>query len=119
MTPTFLDDGKRVAIIGTPGGSRIITMVLLAALEFSRGGDAETLVSKRRYHHQFFPDVLSHEAGAFDADEIAALEQRGHKLRQMNRLYGNMQAVVWDRHRNRVEASADPRGGGQGQVGSR
>lgn len=119
MTPTFLDDGKRVAIIGTPGGSRIITMVLLAALEFSRGGDAETLVSKRRYHHQFFPDVVSHEAGAFDADEIAALEQRGHKLRQMNRLYGNMQAVVWDRDRNTVEAAADPRGGGQGQVRAR
>jgi gamma-glutamyltranspeptidase/glutathione hydrolase len=116
MTPTFLDDGARVAIVGTPGGSRIITMVLLATLEFSRGAGAATLVGRERYHHQFFPDAVSHEAGAFGADEIAALEKRGHTLRQMNRRYGNMQAVVWDRGQDAVQAASDPRGGGKAEV---
>ncbi len=119
MTPTFLDDGERVAIIGTPGGSRIITMVLLAALEFSRGGDAEALVGKKRYHHQFFPDAVSHEPDAFDAGEIAALEKRGHTLQRMGRRYGNMQAVIWDRNRDAVQAASDPRGGGGAQVRQR
>ena len=56
MSPTFLDDGERVAILGTPGGSRIITMMLLAAMEFADGADAQAMVSRPRFHHQFMPD---------------------------------------------------------------
>ena len=55
MTPTFLENERGVAILGTPGGSRIISMVLLAALEFARGGDANDIVKLPRLHHQFCP----------------------------------------------------------------
>ena len=112
MTPTFLDDGARVAILGTPGGSRIISMMLLAALEFSRGGTPEQWVARKRFHHQYLPDVVSHEAGAFSAEEGAALTALGHRLEERTRPYGNMQAILWDRARDRVLAASDPRGGG-------
>jgi gamma-glutamyltranspeptidase/glutathione hydrolase len=112
MTPIFLDDGQRLAIVGTPGGSRIISMVLLAALEFSRGSAPEQWVAGKRFHHQYLPDVVSHEAGAFDADAAAALTARGHRLEERARPYGNMQAILWDRARDRVLAASDPRGGG-------
>jgi gamma-glutamyltranspeptidase/glutathione hydrolase len=112
MTPTFLDDGERLAIIGTPGGSRIISMVLLAALDFSRGGEPEQWVSRRRFHHQYLPDVVTHEAGAFSPVEITALSALGHQFKESTRLYGNMQAILWDRARGRVLTASDPRGGG-------
>ncbi len=116
MTPTFLDDGRRVAILGTPGGSRIITMVLLAALDFQRGGSPEEWVGLKRYHHQYLPDVVGYEPGAFDADEAAALTVLGHRLEERARPYGNMQAILWDRARDRVSAASDPRGGGSAET---
>ncbi|MBK9132763.1 MAG: gamma-glutamyltransferase [Gammaproteobacteria bacterium] len=73
MTPTLPDDGRRIAILGTPGGSRIITMVRWPRSTFSAATRRLDWVGLRRYHHQYLPDVVSYEAGAFDADEAAAL----------------------------------------------
>ena len=56
MSPTFLKDQNRIAILGTPGGSRIISMVLLSALAFAEGAHAEEMVNLPRFHHQFLPD---------------------------------------------------------------
>lgn len=117
MSPTFLDDGERVAILGTPGGSRIITMVLLAALEFARGGDANAMVSRPRFHHQFVPDHIEFEDGAFDAATLAALAGLGHTLQATSRSYGDMHAVIWNRKTGHVTAASDPRGLGLAQVG--
>lgn len=117
MSPTFLDDGERVAILGTPGGSRIITMVLLAALEFARGGDANAMVSRPRFHHQFAPDRIEFENGAFDAATQAALAEMGHTLQATSRSYGDMHAVIWNRKTGHVTAASDPRGLGLAQVG--
>jgi len=116
MTPTFLDDGERVAIIGTPGGSRIITMVLLATLEFMRGGHASALVSLPRFHHQYLPDRVEFEPAAWSEVRAQALEQRGHEVVRAERTWGDMQAVIWDRAQGRVEAASDPRGGGLAEV---
>ena len=58
MTPTFLETQDRIAVLGTPGGSRIITMVLLAALTFHEGGNAEDMVNRGRFHHQYLPDRI-------------------------------------------------------------
>ena len=116
MTPTFLDDGERLAILGTPGGSRIITMVLLGALEFARGGDPETWVTSGRYHHQFFPDRITHEPDAFTATEIEGLRALGHELQRIERRYGNMQAIEWNRRSGEVKAASDPRGVGAAEV---
>lgn len=116
MTPAFLDDGDRVAILGTPGGSRIISMVLLAVLDFAKGGDPVSWVSAKRYHHQYMPDVVSYESGAFSDKEIAILQSLGHVLDERTTPYGNMQAVLWDRKADILMGGSDPRGNGLAQV---
>lgn len=113
MSPTFLESNRGVAILGTPGGSRIISMVMLAAMAWHDGADARQMVDLRRYHHQYFPDVVTYEKGAFTDQEIADLTARGHKLSLSSRDYGNMQVVTWDRATGRVEAASDPRGSGE------
>lgn len=112
MTPTFLEDEKKVVILGTPGGSRIITMVLLATLNITAGGDATSAVGIKRFHHQFLPDVIQYEPGALSPDVIAALRTQGHQLRELGHSYGNMQLVWWDKVAHRAEAASDPRGTG-------
>ena len=112
MSPTFLEGDRGVAILGTPGGSRIISMVLLSTLAWADGADAQEMVALKRYHHQYFPDVVAYEDGAFTPDEMKVLEARGHHLERSERSYGNMQVVTWDRATGKVSAASDPRGGG-------
>jgi len=112
MSPTFLEGDRGIAILGTPGGSRIITMVILAALAWADGADATEMVALKRYHHQYFPDVVVYEQGAFTPEEKTGLEAKGHKLQLSERSYGNMQVVTWDRATGRVAAASDPRGAG-------
>ncbi len=119
MTPTFLEAGDRVAILGTPGGSRIISMVLLATLDFVAGDGPYSWVSRPRFHHQYLPDRLEHEAGALDLRERARLRARGHALLELREPYGNMQAILWDRRLRVVRAASDPRGEGRARVESR
>jgi gamma-glutamyltranspeptidase/glutathione hydrolase len=112
MSPTFLEGERGIAVLGTPGGSRIISMVLLASLAWFDGADAQDMVSLKRYHHQYYPDAVAYEQGALTAEEEASLAAKGHKLEPSARSYGNMQVVTWDRKTGRVEAASDPRGGG-------
>lgn len=112
MTPTFLEGAERVAILGTPGGSRIITMVLLGLLDLMEGRSAQEVVAAPRFHHQYLPDVVQLEQGGFDRQAKELLQVRGHELRELSRQYGNMQVVVWDQAEAVVEAAADPRGVG-------
>jgi len=113
MSPTFIESPRGVAILGTPGGSRIISMILLSTLAWMDGADAQQMVSLKRYHHQYYPDVVIYEEGAFTAEEKAGLESRGHRLELSQRSFGNMQVVTWDRGTGRVDAASDPRGGGE------
>jgi gamma-glutamyltranspeptidase/glutathione hydrolase len=106
-----------VVVLGTPGGSRIISMVLLAALEVAAGrGDVHDWVALPRFHHQYLPDVVEHEPGAFSDDARLELEAGGYQLRLREGGYGNMQAVVWDRKGGRMDAASDPRGEGAALV---
>ncbi|GMV67711.1 MAG: gamma-glutamyltransferase [Pseudomonadota bacterium] len=116
MSPTFLEQGDRIAILGTPGGSRIISMVLLASLAFAEGADAETMVALPRYHHQYLPDRIFHEPEAFDAPLVDALAAKGHDVEAVSRRYGDMQAIVWDRRSDALTAASDPRGEGRARV---
>ncbi|MBZ0072605.1 MAG: gamma-glutamyltransferase [Gammaproteobacteria bacterium] len=118
MTPTFLERDDQVAILGTPGGSRIISMVLLGTLEFAAGRPVTDWVSRPRFHHQYLPDVVQFEPGAFDADLQQALVARGHRLAPLDHPYGNMQAILWDRRADTVTAASDPRGAGLAEVRS-
>jgi gamma-glutamyltranspeptidase/glutathione hydrolase len=117
MTPTFLEVDDKVVVLGTPGGSRIITMVLLAVLEVAHGhGDPLAWVTGPRFHHQYSPDHVEYESGALTADDVLALTQHGHTLVAREEPYGNMQLVVWDKKTLRLEAVSDPRGEGLGRV---
>jgi gamma-glutamyltranspeptidase / glutathione hydrolase len=120
MTPTFLFGEQRVAVVGTPGGSRIITMVLLALLELIEGQAAQAAVDLPRWHHQYLPDAISAEPGAFTPEQIDALQARGFTVSAGERSWGNMQIALWHLADGQVEAGSDPRwkGVGKGATGS-
>ncbi|MGZ5601528.1 MAG: gamma-glutamyltransferase [Methylobacter sp.] len=117
MTPTFLDDGQHVAALGTPGGSRIISMVLLAALDFAKGRQPDSWVQVPRFHHQFMPDKVEYEKGAITANELSGLAAMGHQLKEARYSYGDMQAVQWNRTTHQLTAASDRRGEGRAVVG--
>lgn len=116
MSPTFVESSKGVAILGTPGGSRIITMVLLGILDLAGDNRPQSWVSLPRFHHQYLPDVVQYEPGAFPDELAAALRQRGHELKPLQSTYGNMQAIYWDRRQGEVFSASDPRGIGVARV---
>ncbi len=127
MTPTFMVSDERIALLGTPGGSRIITMVLLGALGVDAGLDAQAVTALPRYHHQWMPDVIGAESGAFSAEVAEGLRALGHTLnlpgdtaaggRGSSHVWGNFQSVIWDRASGELQAGSDPRNPvGKGEV---
>ncbi|RZA35028.1 MAG: gamma-glutamyltransferase [Lysobacteraceae bacterium] len=119
MTPTFMESPDRIVVLGTPGGSRIITMVLLGILGYDAGLTAQQVAALPRYHHQWLPDVIEAEGGAFSQEVAQALATMGHKVdlpgdqaaggRGSSHVWGNLQTVAWDRVRNELSAGSDPR----------
>ena len=116
MSPTFVEGARGLLVLGTPGGSRIATMVALGALAWINGADALAVVTAPRIHHQYLPDEIQFEPGALDSGEQALLGVMGHTLKPLAAPYGNLHAVWWDRGANRLEAASDPRGVGQASV---
>ncbi len=112
MTPTFIETDERIGILGTPGGSRIISMVLLGVLDFEKGRPPSSWVRTPRFHHQYMPDEVQFEKDGLSEVLQANLEQHGHHLKENSRNYGNMHAVLWDRTTGEVSAASDPRGEG-------
>ena len=119
MTPTFMESKDKVVVIGTPGGTRIITMVLLGILGYDAGLDAQQVAALPRYHHQWWPDTIDAEPKAFSMETAKALQAMGHKLelppdeaeggRGSSHVWGNLQTVEWDRRRNLLGGGSDPR----------
>lgn len=116
MSPTFVSGPDGVAILGTPGGSRIITMVMLGIMEYAEGKGPQAWVARPRFHHQYLPDKVFYEADAFNEDDAAALTLMGHTLERAESTWGNMQAVLWQKKNQRVEAASDPRVEGASEV---
>mgnify|MGYP002713023746 FL=1 len=110
MSPTFLELGDRVAVIGTPGGSRIITMVIIGSLAFFEGEDARSIVDRPRFHHQYLPDRIFLEPDAAESIDTDQLQLMGHQISVAERDWGNMQVVVYDQSRKRISAASDKRG---------
>jgi gamma-glutamyltranspeptidase/glutathione hydrolase len=118
MTPSFMVSPDRVAVLGTPGGSRIITMVLLGMLGFDAGLEAQAVTALPRYHHQWQPDAIYAEADALPPAVVQALQAMGHTVktpeersdgRASSHTWGNLQTVAWDRTTNTLEGGSDPR----------
>ena len=122
MTPTFMEygpkDNRQFALIGTPGGSRIITMVFLGLLEALDQKGPQVWVDRPRFHHQFVPDVVQHEPGAFSAATMSDLQKRGHTLKDVGHTYGDMHAIRWHMSNGNVEAASDQRRLGKALLGT-
>jgi gamma-glutamyltranspeptidase/glutathione hydrolase len=116
MTPTFVESGQGVAVLGTPGGSRIISMLLHGILAMAEGEGPAAWVARPRFHHQYLPDVIQFEPGALSAGEQQQLQALGHQLKPLDSTYGNMQALYWDRQADRLSGASDPRGIGSARV---
>ena len=116
MTPAFVDDAKGALILGSPGGSRIVSQVLLAILDYvgATRVDLARIVSAPRYHHQWSPDRVEIEQRGFSRDWRAQLEAKGHRLREVDRQWGNMQAIFRSKADGSLQVVNDPRGTGVG-----
>jgi gamma-glutamyltranspeptidase/glutathione hydrolase len=115
MTPSFVEGPRGLLVIGTPGGSRIVTMVIQGILAWIDGADAASVVAEPRLHHQYLPDFIQLEPETADTQRRAGLEGLGHSLRVFDR-WGNLQVVSWDMAGDRLDAASDPRGVGAAQV---
>jgi gamma-glutamyltranspeptidase/glutathione hydrolase len=112
MTPAFVEDAKGVLVLGAPGGSRIVSQLLLAVLDYVHAPsvDLVAIVGAPRYHHQWWPDQVEVEPGGFPAQWRAALEAKGHRVEISRRQWGNMQAVFKAKAGGATQAANDPRG---------
>ncbi|MGB3180386.1 MAG: gamma-glutamyltransferase [Cyclobacteriaceae bacterium] len=110
MTPTVVEkDGKLFMVVGTPGGSTIITSVLQVFLKVTQHNmSMQQAVSSPRFHHQWLPDQIRVEEGAFDENTKAQLMEMGHTIDEVNAI-GRVDAIlILDD--GRLEGGADPRG---------
>ncbi|MBC5773094.1 gamma-glutamyltransferase [Pontibacter sp. KCTC 32443] len=110
MTPTILEkDGKLFMVVGTPGGSTIITSVFQAIVNvLEHNMTMQQAVSAPRFHHQWLPDVIQHEPDAISTEVRAILTNKGYKLEQRSP-YGRVDAILVLPN-GKLEAGADPRG---------
>lgn len=110
MAPTIVTrGGKLVMVTGSPGGSRIITIVLetiLNALDF--GMNAQQAVNAPRIHMQWFPDQIQYEPGALSGAARSRLKAMGYKLHEV-RAWGSAQALMLDARTGRLFGGADRR----------
>jgi len=116
MSPSFIESPTEFSAFGTPGGSRIPSMVLLSMLQYLDGQPIATWPAVPRYHHQYLPDVVEYEPGAFTAEQLSDLQARGYSVKDTKRAYGNQQVLFWHKDSAKVEAASDPRGLGVSEV---
>ncbi|EIM72859.1 gamma-glutamyltransferase [Nitritalea halalkaliphila LW7] len=110
MTPTIIErEGKLLMVVGTPGGSTIITSVFQTILNvLAHGMSMSEAVAAPRFHHQWYPEDIQHEPGAFSDAVIEALRAKGHPLRERS-AYGRVDAILVTKD-GRLEGAGDPRG---------
>ncbi|WP_267248688.1 gamma-glutamyltransferase [Yersinia sp. Marseille-Q5920] len=86
MSPTLVTkDGKTFMVLGSPGGSRIITITLQTALNVIDHGMApQEAVDAPRIHHQWLPDEVYYEQRGVSADSLNLLKNMGYKMVEQN-----------------------------------
>ena len=112
MTPTIVErNGKLAMVVGTPGGSTIITSVLQTLLNvFEYNMDIQTAVSTPRFHHQWLPDVVIFEPNLFSQSLMDSLQKKGYDIKeQYSRIIGRVDAILISEDMS-LSTGADPRG---------
>ncbi len=113
MTPTIvLKDDKPYIIIGSPGGSTIITVVLQVVMNcIDFGMDIQQAIDAPRIHHQWLPDKIDYERFGMPLDVKQNLEKMGYKIGNI-RVLGRAQGIMIDNKNKTIYGAADPRGNG-------
>jgi gamma-glutamyltranspeptidase/glutathione hydrolase len=112
MTPTIVEkDGKLKMVLGTPGGSTIITSVLqniINVVDYDMG--MQESVNQPRFHHQWMPDIIRMEPNGFEEASKSKLGSLGYKILEKNsRVIGSVDAILVLPN-GRLEGGADKRG---------
>ena len=110
MTPSILEkDGKLFMVVGTPGGSTIITSVFQAILNVvDFGMTMQEAVAAPRFHHQWLPDQIDYEPNAISENVRESLKQKGYTLKE-RKPYGRVEGILVNTD-GTYQAGADPRG---------
>ncbi|WP_288956570.1 gamma-glutamyltransferase [uncultured Polaribacter sp.] len=112
MTPTIVEkDGKLKMVLGTPGGSTIITSVLqniINVVDYKMG--MQESVNQPRFHHQWLPDIIRMEPNGFDKETKQKLESLGYQILERNSLIIGRVDAILVLPNGTLEGGADPRG---------
>ena len=112
MTPTIVEkNGKLFMVVGTPGGSTIITSVLQTILNvYEFNMTMQQAVDAPRFHHQWLPDEITFEPNSFAKDVINQLKGKGYFINEKNKeIIGEVDAVLILPN-GKLEGGADKRG---------
>ncbi|MHB1947668.1 MAG: gamma-glutamyltransferase [Gammaproteobacteria bacterium] len=110
MTPTIITkNNKVVMIVGSPGGSRIITSTLLTILNvIDYGMNIQKAVDAPRFHHQWLPDVIEIEPTAFSKSTMQKLLAMGYHFKSPG-TWGAVEAIYVDSETKHVYRGSDKR----------
>ena len=112
MTPTIVEkDNQLYMIVGTPGGSTIITSVFQTILNvYEHRMEMQEAVNAARFHHQWLPDNIVLEPERFNIKTIEGLQAKGHSVEsKFSRIIGKVDAIHVSKS-GKISVGADPRG---------